>query len=826
MGNNESVTAGNKAQADVSACVWYEYLALTGEGTFIDIMKQCTAEKDYTKIDNAIKEKIGKYLYNNGEGKMVPCSEIVHVRNCLRNGTTPQSPHPNSGNPPQSRLGSNSRKVGHGDDIEANGHKNGINGKQRKSDKEISTSSAKEEPRRLVCWDLYSRGAVGETLIHLCLLLGTPLVISLAKRLLRIYPKLLVDIYLSDQYFGENILHIAIVNEDPAMVKFLLDYDQHGMTIRERAFGIFFSCDDQITSRKDQQDSELIKISVKTDYKGYLYWGEYPLSFAACLGQEECLRLLFSTMKRPEESARIDPYAQDHNGNTVLHMLVIHDKLEMFDLVLSMAGPKLLSIKNNKGLTPLTLAAAMAHKEMYNHLIEKEREVYWVYGDVTCAAYPLDNIDTIGQEGEINPTSALHLIIHGNKPGHLEMVDGMVVNLLNEKWSTFLRFKFYRRMFIFFAYFLVFMIAHILRPREADYIKKWYPTTNGTSSNSTLSGYNETIYRCYLNGPPPGTPYDPEDYVRLTMEGLTVLGVCFYMVTAIVNLKETGLNRFLEMLWSAPSLAMFYLSCIFVILMIPGRIFCSFDENLIVYEDILAVLTILVTAPHFLFFCRGFKMVGPFVTMIYKMLVGDLLRFFTIYFIFLIGFSQSMYVVHISYNHPENRTTPFANPPEALMGMFYMSMGEFIVMYEDLSHTNHETMGKIIFVLYMVLVTLLLINMLIAMMGNTYTLVNETQKEWLRQWAHIVLAIEQTVSPTERREQQKKYSQPMGDSDSKCRALAIRWHQTAKEKEEMQKGKEEVKLKQRDIIIRKAAKEGKKLDEANLNCTTLEPYSV
>ena len=67
------------------------------------------------------------------------------------------------------------------------------------------------------------------------------------------------------------------------------------------------------------------------------------------------------------------------------------------------------------GYTPLTLAAAMAHKDMYNHLIEKEREVYWVYGDVTCAAYPLDNIDSIGKKGDINPTSALHLIIHGNK---------------------------------------------------------------------------------------------------------------------------------------------------------------------------------------------------------------------------------------------------------------------------------------------------------------------------------------------------------------------------------------------------------------------------
>ena len=37
------------------------------------------------------------------------------------------------------------------------------------------------------------------------------------------------------------------------------------------------------------------------------------------------------------------------------------------------------------------------------------------------------------------------------------------------------------------------------------------------------------------------------------------------------------------------------------------------------------------------------------------------------------------------------------------------------------------------FVVYMILVTLLLVNMLIAMMGNTYHMVNEAQGEWLRQ---------------------------------------------------------------------------------------------
>ncbi len=50
----------------------------------------------------------------------------------------------------------------------------------------------------------------------------------------------------------------------------------------------------------------------------YVYWGEYPLAFAACLSQEECYRLVLAK--------GADPNGQDMNGNTVLHMLVIYDK--------------------------------------------------------------------------------------------------------------------------------------------------------------------------------------------------------------------------------------------------------------------------------------------------------------------------------------------------------------------------------------------------------------------------------------------------------------------------------------------------------------------
>lgn len=71
----------------------------------------------------------------------------------------------------------------------------------------------------------------------MCLLNASSLHADLAKRLLKFYPKLIVDVYMSDEYYGESVLHIAIVNEDPAMVKFLLDA---GAIVMERSLKKLF----------------------------------------------------------------------------------------------------------------------------------------------------------------------------------------------------------------------------------------------------------------------------------------------------------------------------------------------------------------------------------------------------------------------------------------------------------------------------------------------------------------------------------------------------------------------------------------------------------
>ena len=57
----------------------------------------------------------------------------------------------------------------------------------------------------------------------------------------------------------------------------------------------------------------------------------------------------------------------------------------------------------------------------------------------------------------------------------------------------------------------------------------------------------------------------------------------------------------------------------------------------------------LSTGPYFLFFCRGFKLVGPMVIMIYRMLAQDLARFFTVFVIFVMGFSQAFFIIFQSF---------------------------------------------------------------------------------------------------------------------------------------------------------------------------------
>ena len=64
-----------------------------------------------------------------------------------------------------------------------------------------------------------------------------------------------------------------------------------------------------------------------------------------------------------------------------------------------------------------------------------------------------------------------------------------------------------------------------------------------------------------------------------------------------------------------------------------------------------------------------------------------------------------------------------------------------------------------------VIMPILLFNMLIAMMGNTYAIVSEkSEKEFLKQWARVIMSIERAVSVDKAKEYLEQYSMKMGEN--------------------------------------------------------------
>jgi len=99
----------------------------------------------------------------------------------------------------------------------------------------------------------------------------------------------------------------------------------------------------------------------------------------------------------------------------------------------------------------------------------------------------------------------------------------------------------------------------------------------------------------------------------------------------------------------------------------------------------------------------------------------------------------------------------------------YIARNWFLILvifqYSILNLSNYSNMAKFFFVLFQILMPILLLNMLIAMMGNTYAAVNEkSEKEFLKQWAKVIMAMERTAPPDKAKEYLESYSLKLGEN--------------------------------------------------------------
>lgn len=99
------------------------------------------------------------------------------------------------------------------------------------------------------------------------------------------------------------------------------------------------------------------------------------------------------------------------------------------------------------------------------------------------------------------------------------------------------------------------------------------------------------------------------------------------------------------------------------------------------------------------------------------------------------------------------------------------------MQYEKLRSSYYHWLTQFFFVLFMILMPILLLNMLIAMMGNTYAqVISQSEREWNMQWAKILLQLEKSLSPKEAKMFLSQYTIPLtpkSDSDKPGTCLMV-----------------------------------------------------
>ncbi|XP_071670995.1 transient receptor potential cation channel subfamily V member 6-like isoform X3 [Patagioenas fasciata] len=481
--------------------------------------------------------------------------------------------------------------------------------------------------------DIYQRGAVGETALHVAAWYDN---VEAAVTLMEAAPELVNERMTSELYEGQTALHIAAVNQNVTLVKALLKRGANACTAR--ATGNFFRHRSQ----------------------SLLYFGEHVLSFAACVGNEEIVQLLI------ENGA--DIRAQDYLGNTVLHILVLQPNktfaCHMYSLMLSYDrnkdGPGSLElIPNNEGLTPFKLAGVEGNTVMFQYLMQKRKHILWSFGPLTSVLYDLTEIDSWAED-----QSFLELIVSTKKREARQILDLTPVKEL-ESYVTY------------------------------------------------------------------------EDELRLVGELITVVGAIVILILEIPDILRVGAAKYFgQTILGGPfHIIVITYACMILVTMVMRL-------TSITGEVVPMSFALVLGWCNVMYFARGFQMLGPFTIMIQKMIFGDLMRFCWLMAVVILGFASAFYIIFQTEN-PKN-LGQFYNYPMSLFTTFEL----FLTIIDGPANYDVDLpfMYSVVYFAFAIIATLLMLNLLIAMMGDTHWRVaHERDELWRAQVVATTVMLERKL---------------------------------------------------------------------------------
>ena len=285
-----------------------------------------------------------------------------------------------------------------------------------------------EETNAFSCCD-----GVGAFPIHALVVCNTPASLELSMDIYREYPQLLLQTHApSGPFSGESSLHILAANKQEALLLELVNLatEQLGLAEVEQLLtvhteGVFFT---GLPMR---------------------FYGSTVLGFACSFGLRDAVRALLGTghvdLNRRESACKV-------TGMLPIHAVVANSDEDMYDFLTEQLPRKWRAdpLQQTRvghhagslelaGVSAMQLGATLGDRALVRHILRKQCDIMWVWGPVTQFALNLTGIDSTGTGGG----DVMELIVKTKARRRTQeflldsFMNGFIYQLYQEKWKLF-----------------------------------------------------------------------------------------------------------------------------------------------------------------------------------------------------------------------------------------------------------------------------------------------------------------------------------------------------------------------------------------------------
>lgn len=167
---------------------------------------------------------------------------------------------------------------------------------------------------------------------------------------------------------------------------------------------------------------------------------------------------------------------------------------------------------------------------------------------------------------------------------------------------------------------------------------------------------------------------------------------------------------------------------------------------LFAYKEYLACLVLAMALgwANMLYYTRGFQSMGMYSVMIQKVILHDVLKFLFVYIVFLLGFGVALASLIEKCPQNHENCSSYGSFSDAVLELFRLTIGLGDLNIQQ--NSKYPILFLFLLITYVILTFVLLLNMLIALMGETVENVSkESERIWRLQRARTILEFEKIL---------------------------------------------------------------------------------